>query len=258
MKPRISYLVCGVQRSGSSLLCEALKNTHLAGAPNEYFLCEEEGRWEDAGGHWAKAHQVTSREQFLRLVFELGTTPNGVFGAKLMWNYFSYVLRNLRELAEYEGLTDPALMATVFSQPRYIWIVRRNKVAQAVSWAKAALTGIYAWPKGQAPARGQEPAFDFTFIDNLYKLVLQGEAGWAGFFQACGVAPFQVIYEELADAYEQTALDVLGYLGISHPADLAFGERRLQQQADALNEQWAARYIERKQEMGEPVSREHC
>ena len=32
-----SYLICATQRSGSYLLCEALKNTGIAGKPEEYF-----------------------------------------------------------------------------------------------------------------------------------------------------------------------------------------------------------------------------
>ena len=54
MKPHTSYIICAVKRSGSFLLCEALKNTGLAGNPEEYFLNNREG-WED--GSWA-AHQV--------------------------------------------------------------------------------------------------------------------------------------------------------------------------------------------------------
>ena len=37
MHPRSSYLVCATPRSGSTLLCEALINTGLAGHPQEYF-----------------------------------------------------------------------------------------------------------------------------------------------------------------------------------------------------------------------------
>ena len=33
----ISYLVCATQRSGSTLLCELLKGTEVAGVPDEYF-----------------------------------------------------------------------------------------------------------------------------------------------------------------------------------------------------------------------------
>ena len=37
MRPHSSYIVCATQRSGSTLLCEILKNTYLAGYPEEYF-----------------------------------------------------------------------------------------------------------------------------------------------------------------------------------------------------------------------------
>ncbi len=36
-KPNTSYLICATPRSGSTLLCEALDNTGLAGHPKEYF-----------------------------------------------------------------------------------------------------------------------------------------------------------------------------------------------------------------------------
>ena len=33
----VSFLICSTPRSGSTLLCEALRNTGLAGRPEEYF-----------------------------------------------------------------------------------------------------------------------------------------------------------------------------------------------------------------------------
>lgn len=244
MLPHTSYVICAVQRSGSFLLCEALKNTGLAGWPEEYFLNNNEG-WE--GGSWARQNGVTSRSDYLRLVLERGTTPNGVFGTKIMWNYFQDMLKRLQEMPEYQGMDAPRLMSALFPDVHYIWIVRRDKVRQAVSWAKAARTGIYAMAKGDAPAPKQEPAFDFAFIDQLYNLVLAGEAGWRDFFIACGVTPFQVIYEDLVDAYEPTALQILTTLNISYPENLVFGERVLQKQADALNDAWVEQYLVMKQ-----------
>ena len=35
--PSSSYLICATPRSGSTLLCEALKGTEVAGVPEEYF-----------------------------------------------------------------------------------------------------------------------------------------------------------------------------------------------------------------------------
>jgi LPS sulfotransferase NodH len=243
MKPQISYVICAVQRSGSFLLCEALKNTGLAGFPEEYFLNGE--GWED--GWWARQHGVVSRKDYLKLVFEQGTSPNGVFGTKVMWNYFHTMLKSLQELPEYKGLNSPQLMAALFPNVHYIWIVRRDKVRQAVSWAKAGQTDVYAWHKGETPVLKRELTFDFGFIDQLYNLILEGEAGWQSFFEACAVQPFQVEYENLAEAYEETALRILEYLKIPYPKNLVFGERRLQKQADALNEVWVQKYIQMKQ-----------
>jgi trehalose 2-sulfotransferase len=244
MKPHTSYVICAVQRSGSFLLCEALKNTGLAGFPEEYFLNGE--GWED--GEWARKNGVTTRSDYLRLVFETGTSPNGVFGTKIMWNYFPILLERLRELPEYKGWNASQLTENLFPNLHYIWIIRCDKVRQAVSWAKAGQTNVYAWHKGESPLPRQEPTFDFTFIDNLYNLILEGEAGWGTFFEACGVQPFKVVYEELVETYEETAFRILDYLNIPFPKDLVFGERRLQKQADALNELWVEKYTAMKQQ----------
>ena len=243
MKPQISYIICAVQRSGSFLLCEALKNTDLAGFPEEYFLNGE--GWEDSS--WARQHGVTSRTDYLNLVFEQGTSPNGVFGTKIMWNYFHTMLKSLRELSEYKDLDAPQLMDSLFPNVHYIWIIRRDKVRQAVSWAKAGQTDVYAWHKGETPVPTREPTFDFEFIDQLHNLILDSEAGWQRFFEACGVQPFKVEYEELVEAYESTALRILEYLNIPYPKNLVFGVRMLQKQADALNEVWVQKYIQMKQ-----------
>jgi LPS sulfotransferase NodH len=243
MKPHISYVICATQRSGSSLLCESLKNTGLAGMPEEYFLNGE--GWE--GGEWAHQNGVISRSDYLRLVFEKGTTPNGVFGTKVMWNYFPTMLKSLREFPEYERMEPAQLMASLFTNVQYIWITRRDKVRQAVSWARAGQTDVYAWPKGETPIPKREPEFDFVFIDNLCNLINEGEAGWLSFFKACKVRPFEVIYEELVENYEATALRILEYLHISYPKDLVFGERRLQKQSDSLNEVWVEKYLDLKQ-----------
>lgn len=246
MEPKLSYIICAVQRSGSFLLCESLKNTGLAGLPEEYFLPEE--GWED--GKWARKHGVASRRDYLRLVFEKGTTPNGVFGTKIMWNYFPVMCQKLRELPEYKGKRSCRLMTRLFPEVRYIWIVRQDKIRQAVSWAKAAQTNIYSWHTGENPIPSQEPTFDFTLIDNLYKLILEGEAGWQRFFARCRVQPFRVVYEELVSNYEQTALNILKYLDIPYPRNLIFQERRLQKQADAVSEDWVEKYRMMKESQG--------
>src|ERR671917_2614911 len=109
-EPRVSYLVCATPRSGSTLLCEALSGTGLAGRPAEYFEAMYDTRLPrrptdyfeglraipaasfladqlpTEGGEAREAlSQAATYRDYLAWVLRTGTTPNGVFGAKLMW-----------------------------------------------------------------------------------------------------------------------------------------------------------------------------
>lgn len=235
MRPRFYYGVFGVQRSGTSLLCECLKATGVAGVPDEYLMS-----WED--GAWAQDHGVATRHEFLRKVLEVGTTPNGVFGIKIMWNYFPEIIEKLRQMPEYAGVPQGRLLQTVFPNLRCVWMIRRDNVRQAISWAKAIQTGIYASYQLENQKPRRKPAFDFRLIDNLHKVILQGEIGWANYFRQCDIDPFKVFYEDLAAGRESKTIEVLGYLGLEAPRDLKLNKLPLEKQADAANEDWVRKY----------------
>lgn len=111
------------------MLAHSLQSTGVVGNPDECFLPERvESPFED----------------YLGRVFEAGTTPNGVFAAKLMWNYFDdFLFRLRRSRREYEA-PDLQVMRSVFPDPSFVWIRREDTVAQGISWARAAQTGKYA------------------------------------------------------------------------------------------------------------------
>ena len=146
-----SYLVCATPRSGSTLLCEALKGTGVAGRPEEYFeAVPATGRpprpedylegLDDAEAHalvggaaapepppYSSLAGVSSYAEHLERVREWGTTPNGVFAAKLMWDHV-------------ERLTALGPMDELFDRPRYVWVRRGDVVRQAVSLWRAMQT----------------------------------------------------------------------------------------------------------------------
>lgn len=239
MKPRMSYVVFGVQRSGTSLLCECLKRTGLAGVPEEYFLPPEDG-----GA--ARQGTPSAAREYLDTVLAQGTTPNGVFGAKIMWNYRAAVVAELRRIDKYRDTPEYLLLQTVFPQLHCIWMIRRDKVRQAVSWAKAGQTGIYASHQAERQKPRQEAVFDFRLIDNLHRLILEGEAGWQNYFRECGASPFTVFYEDLAACLEVKTIEVLEYLGLGAPKDFRIENLPLTRQSDSLNDEWAQKYIEMK------------
>ncbi|MCA9923755.1 MAG: hypothetical protein KC421_15365 [Anaerolineales bacterium] len=228
-----SYLVCGVQNSGSSVLCDALKNTQIAGIPEEYFLIWEEG-W------WAQNHNLLSRQSYLDIVLEKGYTPNGVFGGKILWHYFKDMMEKVRALPSYKNMDDTSIMAQLFHNPKYIWIVRRDKVQQAIDWAIAAQTGVH-----NAQHRSlNDLEFDYTLIDNLHRLIEFGEQGWTNYFEHAHVTPLTIVYEDFVSNYNQSIKSILTYLDIDTTTSkevLTKAPQTLTQSTSYQND-WRTRY----------------
>jgi LPS sulfotransferase NodH len=272
VQPHISYLVCATPRSGSTLLCEDLINTDLAGYPKEYFeALKETGLPRSPRDYFKKTSNpellnlignytrgddtspvltgFASYADYLTHVLEEGTTSNGVFGAKLMWGYLEDFLFYLREIPEYKDLPVPQLFATIFPNLHYIHISRRDKVRQAISLWRAIQS--WSWRQGQGsgktPVRStRELVFNYAAIDHLVQRTLVHEEAWKNYFVENAIQPCSIIYEDLVETYEETTLQILQYLNISLPASLSFGERQMKQQADTLSEEWYQRYYEMK------------
>lgn len=92
---------------------------------------------------WARAE--TFRD-YLSRVFAAGTTPNGVFGAKLMWGHLDHFVSYLRDLPERAGTPVPKMFDEVFPSLRYVRVLRRDKLRQSVSdeWVERYPRGEYA------------------------------------------------------------------------------------------------------------------
>jgi trehalose 2-sulfotransferase len=215
-----------VQRAGTSLLAHSLQSTGVVGDPDECFLPE----------------RVESPfDGYLRRVFEAGTTPNGVFAAKLMWNYFDdFLFRLRRNRREYDA-QDLDVIRSVFPDPSFLWIRREDTVAQGISWARAAQTGKYAAHQGEAG----EALFDFHFIDGLVQLARHQTGAWQRWFAAEAIEPFEVTYEGLCADVAGTIWDAIVFLGLEALPGREIGPPpELTKQADALTDEWIARYRE--------------
>lgn len=236
MIPQLTYFICATPRSGSTLLCEALRNTGLAGRPDEYFGPMHVSRWND---RW---HTATAA-QYLQRVFEIGTGPTGVWGGKLMRLYWDDFVGQLRELEAPAESSGEGLVQRVFNQPRYLFITRRDKVRQAVSWMKFLQGSAWFWER-DTPQSVEGLEYKPEVIDAFIKQVHAHESDWMRYFERIGVEPFVVVYEDFCAAYESTASAVLDHLGVEHgPLELE-SHRRMKRQADQLSEQWVRRYHE--------------
>ena len=268
MQPYCSYLICATPHSGSALLCEALKNTGIAGWPEEYFKtpkntgvpthCQEYSAFLENtassatylepvnGTAQASGRESRTYANYLPRIIEEATSHNGVFGAKVMWSYFDAFICNLRQIPLYRETAIYDLLPAIFPNLHYICVTRYDKVRQAVSLWKA--IQIQDWQPGEPPPPDRELVFDFEMIDHLAQQIALHEADWRQYFSVCGMQPFLVLYEELVLSYENTILNILHHLQIPIPGSLRFPKRPLKLQADALSEEWVQHYHNLKRE----------
>jgi trehalose 2-sulfotransferase len=249
--PRVSYLVCASQRSGTELLCRCLAATGMAGCPQEYFLAEDPAKlpdwrfWEQ--GPFAAGQDVTGRESYLAVVYRLGSTGNGVFGAKIHWNNLRWALEKFSEMPRFAGLDRATTLHRAFPGLRVVHVTRRDRVRQAVSWARMAQDGMWVAPADQPeppwPPPAGVPRYDYKLIAGLESLIAEGEVGWRQLYAELGLTPYQVIYEDLTspEGYEPAIRGVLAHLGLDDTGPIPAPQTR--RQSNDLNEAWVAAYL---------------
>lgn len=279
-EPDRSYLVCATPRSGSTLVCETLSRTGVAGRPEEYFEAlrssgiprRPEEYFHGVGDrtifdHLAERSQDfnppprsplwsrTAYDRYLEWVFEAGTTENGIFGAKLMWGYVEDFVSLLRNIPEYRQVPMADILSEVFPDLTFVRVVRANKIRQAVSLWKAVQTA--AWRDEGSPdddpenleasyrgfVNGRRPALRFHYgaISHLLNQLIQQEAGWDAFFEHSRIKPVFILYENFAAEIESSTRNLLERLEIEAPDDLHL-EPKMKRQSDGINDDWARRF----------------
>ncbi len=236
---RASYLICATPRTGSYLLCDLLEATGVAGRPTEYLLAGYRKYWTEQWG------TSTYREYHERILCA-GTTPNGVFGTKVHGAQLLEFLRLATGRARTCMEDRPAVVAAWFPDPIYIWSRRRDAVAQSVSWAKARQTNLW-WDTDAPPApplgtpMPDALRFDFGFIERSMYSLVEWDGVWRAHFDATGIKPVVVWYEDMLADYRGTVDRVLDVLGVERPGTVG-SEPGFRRQADGTSEAWVSRF----------------
>jgi LPS sulfotransferase NodH len=250
-RPQTSYFICSAPRAGSWLLCGLLASTGVAGWPHEWF---EAGFKQACWQEW----NVRNFRGFIARVRDAGTTPNGIFGAKLNWHYMETLARDLHRLgggsprlpaALRSRLGDPcpfpgpqagpSLISRHFPDPRYIWLRRQDSVAQAISFARAWQTG--RWHGWSIPSSQTVPEYDRALIDMLIDTIADHEAGWRGWFDANRIEPLELRYEDLVADPEGVTRTLMRDLDID--SDGVRIAPLTGKMSDAVNDEWLQRYL---------------
>jgi LPS sulfotransferase NodH len=221
------------------LLTDGLRATRQAGMPKQFFLPKSEGRY----GAELGLNPNADYPGYVRGLVDAKTTRNEVFGFKLMSWYLDDFLARLRASHAFgDAATDDFIMLrNAFPRLRFVHIVRRHKLRQALSTARALQTGLWKVQDGKTALR--EPQFDAELIEQSLREAERQENIWCTFFQRIGIAPFQVEYEGLCRDYEATTRGVLDFLKISLPHGARIGPPVTIKQADEISTIWENRFL---------------
>jgi trehalose 2-sulfotransferase len=241
-----SYILAATPRSGSTLLCDLLSGTGIAGQPQSYYRREDILDYARTWG--VPSPDVIGEEAFERTYLEAvrraGAAQTGIFGLRLMWSSVRELSARLSVIHP-DPFDDAARFELAFGKPLYVHLSRQDKVAQAVSLLKAKQSGLWHRAADGTERERLAPSaplvYDADRLAGLVKELETEDAAWSGWFSRFGIEPLRLTYEELAGAPQAVLAHVLSALALD--ARIAASvDARTAKLADATSLEWGYRF----------------
>lgn len=227
---RKSYVVASSYRCGSTFLCSSLWKTGVLGAPTEYLNIDPGNAAIPAPnepGRLMVRFGAATPEQYFAKLLQHRTGRNGIFGIKAHGHHFEAAL-----------VWCPSMLE-ILAPVTFIYINRRDKVAQAISMAKAMQTN--AWISFDQ-VTGKNTRYDPDFIEQCRNEIEQQRLNWWRWFEASGVTPFVVTYEDMVAEKDAVVRNIVELLEVQNDVAEKIDLPDVEKQGDEINAEWASRF----------------
>jgi len=197
-EPHSRYIIAITPRSGSSYLCNVLKNTKRLGWPQEVLE------------HSAVAHRLTKNmpahapEEYIRNAIRVVKTANNVSGLKTSWFQFENFIAAMDDRSYLDGF-------------KFVYLTRRDLAAQAVSLYKAVSSNVFH----SVVAHDEEDLtklatleYDYSAIKYWYDHIVVQEHGWQRYFYENRIFPLCLSYEDIEDDILRVMKRIAMYVGV--------------------------------------------
>ena len=223
---KVNYLIGMTPRSGSSHLCDVLKNGKLMGRPGEMLSREFlPGILPNVPGR--------TPDEYLTHVLRALRSSNSISGIKASWFQF----KEFRE-----AMADPDALLKL----RFIYLIRRDVAAQAVSLYRATQTTVFHTNIEHSPealARLDKLEYDYDMIRLWRNHIVNQEIGWQKFFAEHKIFPLCIHYEDIDDDVVEVAHRIAAFIGRPRAArDCVADASVFKKISSRKNIEWAARF----------------
>ncbi|MEM6726119.1 MAG: Stf0 family sulfotransferase [Bacteroidota bacterium] len=245
-KPILGYQIWFTQRSGSTFLCEVLANTELAGQPGEHIQLFEPDT--NLLEKWNASDYPELRQHF----WDHATSKNGICGQKA-------AIHQSRFDQVFQGV-QTAPQAPMFETPndwlndwlpncKHIYLTRRHRVRQVVSWWRAIQDDVWHRRGGQATDHDKawyDAHYNFDALTHLFKESILMECAQQRYFDTYGIVPLTIVYEDMIQDLESTLKRIFKHLSIEW-SNQTIQLPNMQVTATSLSEYWVDRFTQEMQ-----------
>jgi LPS sulfotransferase NodH len=153
---------------------------------------------------------------------------------------------------EHLNYDNPPLLDDVLSvmlprggERHIVYLRRRDRVAQTVSYARATLSGV--WRKEQESEAAPAPDYSQEALESAERGIAFQEEVWARMFDDLRVEPLELWHEDVLAGPAAAAQRVAGYLGVKIDPDAAIEVPPIEKQSEGDASEWIERYAASRQ-----------
>lgn len=210
-------LILTSPRTGSTWLASMINQTGQMG------MCDE---WLE------KAHFPSGfgsvDDSFFEQLLKLSSTPNGRFCVKV----FPWHLYRISK----EGGVDFIHQMSQRYNVKLVLLERRDKIAQAVSHAKARKSGVWT----AAQRKKYNPDYSFERIFRSYLNIQNQDLFWKTYLNFKNIEFSHIFYEEIIKDKNSILTDIAHQISVSNPGA---AQSEIHKQDNSLNENWTTRFL---------------
>ena len=242
----IDLVLAATQRCGSTMILEDMRNAHVFGIPEEYFI------------PWYNSEKIVHIERELNSIVRKSKGANGFSSVKIMADQLQCIERKLVDSSTISEMQFLPNVAQLFKDSKWIYIKRDDTLRQAISRHMSTETKVNHATQnkedshfagnllqGYSSSYNRDARYDFQKIKRHCQNIVLENIVWMNFFSVNSIQPLVLSYEDLCAQGNYDYLNLISrHVGIDFAVEGgSFPKRRMVKLSNKKNDDWYFRFL---------------